>query len=90
MLFDLTPEITLDKENQKKYLYARVILYVSALVFAFFAAFTIIFPTRYFSFSFLNPNSKSNTIVNPRDETGNSPDRGKIMRTTSLFLTQLF
>ncbi len=79
MLFDLTPEITLDKENQKKYLYARVILYVSALVFAFFAAFTIIFPTRYFSFSFLNPNSKSNTIVNPRDETGNSPDRGKIM-----------
>lgn len=79
MLFDLTPEITLDKENQKKYLYARVILYVSAFVFAFFAAFTIIFPTRYFSFSFLNPNSKSNTIVNPRDETGNSPDRGKIM-----------
>jgi len=79
MIFDLTPEIIPDKNNQKKYLYARTILFVLALAFAFYAAFTIIFPTRYFSFSFLNPNSTANTITSPRDENGNAPDRGKII-----------
>lgn len=85
MLFDLTPEITLDKENQKKYLYARVILYVLALAFVFFAAFTIIFPTRYFSFSFINPKSSANTITNTRSENGVLLDRGKILEKSRLF-----
>ncbi len=79
MFLDFTPEIILDKENQKKYFYIRIILYVLALVFAFYAALSIIFPTRFFSFSFLNPKSTANTITNPRDESGNVPDRGKIL-----------
>lgn len=84
MIFDLTPEITLDKENQKKYFYFRVVLYFMTFVFAFYASSTIVFPTRYFSFSFLNPNSNANTIIEPRDQNGMAPDRGKIIKDNKL------
>ncbi len=84
MLFDLTPKIILKKKDQKKYLYFRAVLFVSAFIFAVFSVFTIIFPTRYFSFSFLNSNSLANTIVNPRDGSGNLPDHGKMSKDSDI------
>jgi hypothetical protein len=85
MLFDLTPEIILDKENQKKYFYARITFYLVVLILTFILIMIIIFPTKYFDFSFINPNSSANTIKNTRNIDGTFPNNGNIEADKKLY-----
>ncbi|HLN18813.1 MAG TPA: hypothetical protein VK255_01420 [Patescibacteria group bacterium] len=78
MSFDLTKEISLDKKNYSTYRRLQITFYALAMFFAFYVAYLVLFPTRYFSFSFPNPNSTQNTIINPRDIEGNFADRGRM------------
>lgn len=83
-MFDLTREITLDKKNYSTYRRFQTVFYVLAVSAAFYVAYLILFPTRYFSFSFPNPNSTQNTIISPRDISGNFADRGRMMGDTGM------
>jgi len=67
MRFDLTGEVALDRKNLKLYRILQIALYLSAFLLAIYLAFIILFPSAAFSFDFTNPNSKNNTIANPRD-----------------------
>jgi hypothetical protein len=81
MFFDLTPEIILEKKSQLCYVRCKAFLYVLALTTAIILALAIIFPTRYFTFSFLNPNATSNTLFGFKDAVGNYLERGQILAT---------
>lgn len=77
-MFDLTKEIKLNKENLKKYRIYQAFLYLFSFSFGLYVFLSIVFPTAYFSFSFLNPSSTKNNIVRPRNEQNILPDRGKV------------
>lgn len=79
MKFDLTKEISLDENNLKLYQGLRAALYFIALIAATYLAFIVLFPSRFFEFSFNNPDAKSNTISNPRDELRASLDHGTML-----------
>lgn len=83
-MFDLTKEISLDKKNNILYRRLQIAVYLLAIAAALYLTYLIIFPTQYFSFSFLNPNSTQNTIINPRDKDGNFADRGRISGDTGM------
>ncbi len=70
MNLDLTPQIILDKKQHQIYFCLRILLYILALIMVFYLAFKFVFPTRTFSFSFLNPNSSKNTVTDLRDFRG--------------------
>ena len=76
MNFDLTQEVKLDIQSQKTYLRLRAILYALALGIATAAALAVLFPTQYFTFSFINPGSTKNNIIRPRDKAGIFLDHG--------------
>jgi len=78
-MFDLTKDVKLNKESLKKYRICQIFLYLFSISFGFFVFFSIVFPTAYFSFSFLNPSSTKNNIVRPRNAESILPDRGKVV-----------
>jgi hypothetical protein len=63
MKLDLSTEAILDAKNEKTYKKWRVALYFLACLFFFYIAFKTIFPSEYFSFSFLNASSLKNTLT---------------------------
>ncbi len=76
--FDFTREVTLEEKNYKIYRILQSILYLVAFIFAGFLAFSLLFPTGYFTFSFANFNSNKNTLADPKSETGAILSNGKI------------
>lgn len=78
MLPDFTKEIILNEKYCKIYKILRAAIHLAALAAAFYFSFLVFFPSRYFTFSFLKPESSKNTIVNPRNEAGEFAERGKV------------
>ena len=76
MRLDLTPQIILTKNQRRIYFCLRILLYILALAVVFYLAFRLAFPTKIFSFSFLNPNSSKNTITELRDLRGDFINMG--------------
>jgi hypothetical protein len=77
-MFDFTKEIELDKKGYSLYRKLQIILYLGAFFLSIYLAYLVIFPNLFFTFSFLNPDSSKNTIVNPRLTNNIFPKKGKI------------
>jgi hypothetical protein len=78
-MFDLTKQIQLPQDFQKKYVIARTTLHVVFFVGMTYVAYRILFPIIPFDFSLNNPNSNKNTLVSPRlAQTGEFPKKGII------------
>ncbi len=66
MSFDLTKLVPLDEKNYRLYRRLRLVLPISAFLFAVYFSYLILFPRQYFTFSFLNPDSNRNTLDKPK------------------------
>jgi hypothetical protein len=66
-MFDLTQEIKLEPQWQKRYLVLRLFLYLIFILSFLIVYYLALFPSKYFVFSFLNFSSSKNTINEPRD-----------------------
>lgn len=64
-MFDLTQEITLNDTDKQLYKKFQLFLYLTAFFLALYLSYLIIFPHKYFSFSFLDPTSNQNSIASP-------------------------
>ncbi|MDD5396429.1 MAG: hypothetical protein PHW24_00015 [Candidatus Moranbacteria bacterium] len=85
-MFDLTKQIRLSTELQKKYQLARAVLHVVFVVSALFIAYRILFPIIPMDFSIANPSSNKNTLVFPRlGQAGEFPKKGLLPKGSSLF-----
>jgi hypothetical protein len=76
--FDFTKEIALEPSWKKKYFYSRIFVYALFLASVFYLAYLLLFPSAPFTFSFLNPNSSKNTLVDPRNDREEKLSNGKI------------
>ena len=84
-MFDLTKNIKLQEDWQKKYNIARAILHFVFVVSVTFIAYRILFPIIPFDFSLDNPNSNKNTLVSPRlVQNGEFPKKGIVSAKNSL------
>ena len=88
-MFDFTKEIELDKKNYTLYKRLQLLLYLAAVVWAFYLAFVIIFPNLPFTFSFLNPSSSKNTVYDPRQPDNTFPNKG-VVQNELIFNTNFF
>lgn len=68
---------------EKRYKIARFFVYLIFAMGFIFAAYLVLFPSSNFSFSFLNPDSAKNTIVEPRNENGDLVKNGKVKKETN-------
>lgn len=75
-MFDLTKEVKLDNKELSLYKRFQALVYVLAAILAVYFASLILFPTAYFTFSFLTPDSTKNSVVSPRDENRNFLEKG--------------
>lgn len=78
MFLDFTKNIRLERELYKKYVVARVVLYLTFLVGVLFVAHKILFPTLYLNFDFNNIGSLKNTLVSPRIFNSRFPEKGDV------------
>lgn len=78
MKLDLSKEATLDEKNWKVYAKLRLVLLILAIIFAVYAVFRTVFPSEYFSFSFLSISSLKNTITEMKTANGSFPEKGNI------------
>ncbi|MCX6764042.1 MAG: hypothetical protein NTZ97_04945 [Candidatus Moranbacteria bacterium] len=78
MHLDFSREIKITETEKKLYVKLRVALYILAVITYGWLGFSILFPTAYFTFSFPNPDSTKNTIINPREENGNIIQKGNV------------
>jgi len=86
MRIDLSKEATLDKKSQDVYKKLRIALYFIAVIFFFYILFSTIFPSEYFSFSFLNASSLKNTLTDMQKDDGQFPDKGAVpKKNTTIF-----
>jgi hypothetical protein len=85
IMFDLTKEVSLDKNNYTIYGRLQAVLYLLAIIAAFYLAYLVIFPTQYFRFSFPNPNSTQNNITGVHDSGMVFPDRGRFDSSGNIF-----
>lgn len=91
MRLDLSKEAALNKESESIYKKLRVALYFLALVFFFYVAFKTVFPSEYFSFSFLNASSLKNTLTDMQNKDGRFPEKGAIPeKNTAVFYASPF
>lgn len=89
-MIDLTKEIKLDEKSRKLYRRLQTVLYALAVAGTLILSYSIVFPFAYFTFSFLNPNSTKNTVIDPRASDGSSADHGKFLSVApTLFDTSL-
>lgn len=85
MRFDLTREVVLSEKDEKIYRRLRMLLYLAALLLVVYFSLLILFPSQFFTFSFINPKSNDNTLINPRDSLGVFPERGRIAANKNLY-----
>lgn len=78
MKFDLTKQIKLDGDGLRLYPWLQKAVYLGGLGLFVALIFMIIFPSFKFSFDFSTPNSKKNSIINVRKETGKFIKQGKV------------
>lgn len=91
MKLDLSKEAILDVKSAKTYKKLRLVLYFLALLFFFYVAFKTIFPSEYFSFSFLNASSLKNTLTDMQKNDGQFPDKGALPeKNTAVFYASPF
>ncbi len=64
-MLDLTKEIQLNPHYQSLYKKLRLVLYILAISITFYLAYLILFPHKYYAFSFLNPHSNKNSLSIP-------------------------
>lgn len=74
-MFDLTPQIILNKKYQKAYRSAQAMLYALAFGAATLVAILILFPTQRFIFYFTNLDASKNNLATPTDANRNPVDR---------------
>ena len=84
-MFDLTKEIKLSEKGEKIYRILRALIYAFSFLGAVYFAYIILFPTAYFTFSFINPNSMKNTIINPRVDNDQIPKKGNLESDKEMF-----
>ncbi|MFA7319786.1 MAG: hypothetical protein WC022_04295 [Parcubacteria group bacterium] len=84
-MFDLTEEIQLEPEDRRLYRKLQVSLYLFAFILALYLSYLIIFPHKYFSFSFLNPASSQNNISITHFTDEAAPQNGKITGGNELY-----
>lgn len=84
-MFDLTKEIELRRDLRKKYAMALAILYITFFAGVFFVAYRILFPSSLLYFSFDNANSLKNSLLFPRINGWDSPEKG-IVKTGEKFV----
>ncbi len=77
-MINLTKEIKLKHDLQKKYVAALVVLYVTFLAGMFFVAYRILFPSAPLFFSFSNANALKNNLLFPRTSGWDTPEKGII------------
>lgn len=77
-MFDLTKEITLDPKGYKLYQKFRLALYILAVLTAAYLVYLILFPHKFYSFSFLEPNSNENSLEKPEIGRSFFPEDKKI------------
>lgn len=85
MRFDLTPEVILPEKDARTYRALRALLYLAALLVAAYFSLLILFPSQFFTFSFLNPKSNENTLINPRAASGAFPEHDRIDASKNLY-----
>lgn len=71
-------KIQLSPVWQKRYRITKIFVYVSFFLCLLFAIYLILFPSANFVFSFKNPDSSKNTVVEPRSEKGELIKNGKV------------
>lgn len=77
-MFDLTKEIKLEDNWQKKYRIIQIFVYLLFLLGSAYLAYLILFPSKSFVFFFRTPLASKNTIIEPRDLRNNLYRNGKI------------
>ena len=88
-MFDLTQEINLDSKNYTLYRKLQIILYLTAIFLALYLAFLILFPHKFYTFSFLNPNSNKNSMVAPKLDNGLTPKAGLLETNNKLIFNTI-
>jgi len=61
-MFDFTPEIKLDAPTQKRYQIIRFFILLIFVAGIIFVAYSLLFPSAYFEFSFSDPNNKKSAV----------------------------
>lgn len=79
---NLSDNLKLDLIWEKRYRIARFFVYLVFATGFFCAAYLVLFPSANFIFSFPNPDSAKNTIVEPRNENGDLIKNGKVKKET--------
>ena len=83
-MFDLTPEVNLNPKNYRIYRYLQILFYCLAFFSALYLASLIFFPHRTYTFSFLSPNSKKNSITLPLEKNNSALQHGKLLSNQKL------
>lgn len=90
-MFDLTKEIKLSPKDKGLYQKFQITLYLIIFLAALYLSYLIIFPHKYYSFSFLNPSSNRNNIIEPRLTDETSLSDGKLSTGNTLYFdTDIF
>lgn len=78
-MLDLTKEIQLNPEFQKKYTLWRILLYFVFVLVTLFVGYRILFPIVPLDFDMNSPNANKNTLVSPHlEQTKQFPSKGII------------
>lgn len=85
MILDFSPKIKLEKKEAELYIYLKSLVYLASLSAGLFLFYLIFFPSQNFFFIFANPNSLDNTLISPRDQSGNLPIKNILESGQALF-----
>lgn len=85
MKLDFTQEVILEKKNYKIYKILQSILYAGSFIFGCYLIFLLLFPSGYFTFSFVNFHSNKNTLKDPRNIEGILLEKGEIQENKEMF-----
>lgn len=83
-MFDFTRGINLEPKSYQLYRKLQFVLYLAVFFIASYLGYIIAFPHKYFSFSFLKPNSSQNNLSDPRLAGGIFPEKGELLAKNNL------
>lgn len=86
-MFDLTKEVTLDKKSYSLYQKLQIFLYLITVFLAVYFSYLILFPDKYYQFSFQNPNANENNLGVPHYENSLDPANGNIKAENKLIFS---
>jgi hypothetical protein len=88
-MLDLTKEIKLNPEWQKRYSLLRFFVYFLFLASAVYFSYKVLFPSHPFNFFFETPDATKNTIIDPRDPQDHTLKEGSIKGNSLVFDTAI-